>query len=314
VATDDAHRAIMAAADRIAAGGESEPVPARDPVNQPMIRHWTDALGDHNPVYTDEALAAGSVHGGVVAPPAMLQVWTMPGLARDLPGGASPLSEMLDVLDVYGFTSVIATNADQTYQRYLRPGELASTTVRLDSVRGPKRTAMGEGYFVTARLGWFVGAEPIGEMLFRVLKFRPPAPPEAVRPAAEPYPLRPAISQDTAFFWDGLVVGELRIQHCPGCGALRHPPGPFCPRCQHAEPDYQVAAGHGEIYSYVVHHHPPVPGRRAPFVVAVVALPEGVRMIGNVLADPADVRIGAPVEVEFERIDDDLVLPSWRLR
>ena len=138
-----------------------------------------------------------------------------------------------------------------------------------------------------------------------------PAPPEQT---AEPYPLRPEISQDTAFFWAGLAAGELRIQHCPGCGALRHPPGPFCPRCQHAEPDYRVAAGQGEIYSYVVHHHPPVPGKRAPFVVAVVALPEGVRMIGNVLADPGEVRIGAPVEIVFERVDADLVLPSWRLR
>jgi hypothetical protein len=75
-----------------------------------------------------------------------------------------------------------------------------------------------------------------------------------------------------------------------------------------------VAAGRGEVYSYVVHHHPPVPGRTAPFVVAVVALEEGVRMIGNVLADPAGVRVGVPVRVEFERVDDDLVLPSWRLR
>ncbi len=64
----------------------------------------------------------------------------------------------------------------------------------------------------------------------------------------------------------------------------------------------------------MVHHHPPVPGKRAPYVVAVVALPEGVRMIGNVLAEPGQVRIGAAVEIAFERVDDDLVLPSWRLR
>jgi uncharacterized protein len=262
-------------------------------------------------------------------------VWNMPGLRRDLAGGPGPLSEILDVLDEYGYTSVIATNADQSYARYLRPGELVSTTVRLESVRGPKRTAMGEGYFVTARLGWLVGEEPVGEMLFRLLKFRPSAPsagPAAAAPAAgapvsdasapadqpapvaEPYPLRPTISQDTAFFWAGLAAGELRIQRCDGCGALRHPPGPFCPRCRHPEQGYVLAAGHGEIYSYVVHHHPPVPGKRAPYVVAVVALPEGVRMIGNVLAEPGQVRIGAAVQIAFERVDEDLVLPSWRLR
>jgi uncharacterized protein len=295
-------------AERLIAQGENEPVTARDPVNQAMIRHWTDAMGDRNPVYTDPAAAHQSVHGGLVAPPAMHQVWTMPGLHRT---GLSPtpFSTMLDVLDAHGYTSVIATNTEQTYHRYLRLGELVSTSVRLESVRGPKRTAMGEGYFVTARFTWRVGAEPVGEMLFRVLKFKPQPRPE---PRA-PYPLQPLVSPDTAYFWDGLRAGELRIQQCGGCGALRHPPGPLCPRCHSADRQHVVARGAGEVYSYVVHHHPPVPGRTAPFVVAVVELPEGVRVVGNVLCDPGDVRIGAAVRVEFERVDDDLVLPSWRL-
>lgn len=300
--------AIAAEADRIAATGESEPAAARYPVNEAMIRHWTDAMGDRNPVYSDPAVAA-SVHGGPVAPPAMHQVWTMPGLHRP-PELTSPFSEMLAVLDRYGYTSVIATNSDQTYGRYLRLGEVVTTSVRLDGVRGPKRTGMGEGYFVTARFTWRVGAETVGEMLFRVLKFRPP---ERAAPAT-PYPLKPMISQDTAFFWDGLRAGELRIQRCGGCGALRHPPGPMCPRCQSLDLGHVVAGGGGEVYSYVVHHHPPVPGKDAPFVVAVVALDEGVRMVGNILGEPDAVQVGARVHVEFERVDDDLVLPSWRLR
>jgi len=310
---DTAAGEITAAAARIIAAGESAPVAARGPVNEAMIRHWTDAMGDRNPVYTDAVAAAASVHGGIVAPPAMLQVWTMPGLDRTK-AGTSPLGDMLAILDAHGYTSVIATNSEQTYHRYLRPGEELTITARLDSVRGPKRTGMGEGYFVTSRMTWRVSAEPVGEMLFRVLKFRPPAPEPAPPPeATEPYPLRPVISADTAFFWDGLGEGELRIQRCGGCGALRHPPGPLCPRCHSTDRGHVRARGDGEIYSYVVHHHPPVPGKTAPFVVAVVALPEGVRMVGNVLADPADVWIGAAVEVVFERVDDDLVLPSWRL-
>ena len=72
--------AIRAAAARIAAAGASSPRAAPDPVNLPMIRHWTQAIGDANPVYTDAAAAARSVHGALVAPPAMAQVWTMPGL------------------------------------------------------------------------------------------------------------------------------------------------------------------------------------------------------------------------------------------
>ena len=53
------------------------PSVAPDPVNVPMIRHWVDALDDRNPVYLDEEIAANSRFGGIVAPPAMLQVWSM---------------------------------------------------------------------------------------------------------------------------------------------------------------------------------------------------------------------------------------------
>jgi uncharacterized protein len=125
--------------------------------------------------------------------------------------------------------------------------------------------------------------------------------------------LRPAVSPDTAFFWDGTAAGELRIQRCGDCGALRHPPGPMCPACGGARPGYLVAAGTGEVYSYVVQHHPPVPGKQLPLVVALVQLPEGVRMTGELLGvDRERVRVGLPVRVEFVRVDDALTLPAWR--
>ena len=56
------------------------PRPGPDVVNEAMIRHWCDAIGDTNPVYTDPAAAAESVHGGIVAPPTMLQAWVMSGV------------------------------------------------------------------------------------------------------------------------------------------------------------------------------------------------------------------------------------------
>ncbi len=302
--------AIRAAAARIAAAGESRPRPARDPVNLPMIRNWAEAIGDANPVYTDAEAAARSVHGGLVAPPAMAQVWTMRGLH---PGADDddPLGRMSAVLDEAGFTSVVATNCEQEYHRYLRHGEQVTVRARLERVSGPKRTALGEGWFVTTRSTWYAGTEPVASMLFRILKFRPPAP--APAPPAAPDVLRPAVSPDTAFFWDGTAAGELRIQRCGGCGALRHPPGPMCPACGAARPGYVVAAGTGEVYSYVVQHHPPVPGKQLPIVVALVALPEGVRMVGELLGvRPDRVRVGLPVRVEFVRIDQELTLPAWR--
>jgi uncharacterized OB-fold protein len=321
-ATDETD-AIRAAADRVAAAGQSSPRPGRDPVNLAMIRNWIEAIGDASPVYTDAEFAADSVHGSLVAPPGMIQVWTMPGLH---PGraGDDPLGQMSQVLEAAGYTSVVATNCDQAYHRYLRLGEPVSVRASLVSVTGPKRTALGEGWFVTTRSTWYVGDEAVATMDFRILRFRPPA-----ARAASPVPvMRPLVSPDTRFFWAGTAAGELRIQRCEGCGALRHPPGPMCPQCGSAQggsaqagsaragsagPGYVVAAGTGEVYSYVVHHHPPVPGKQLPIVVALVQLPEGVRMVGELLgARPDQVRVGLPVDVELVRVDDELTLPAWR--
>jgi uncharacterized protein len=302
--------AITQAAARIAARGESRPRPARDPVNLPMIRNWAEAIGDANPVYTDAGAAGRSVHGGLVAPPAMAQVWTMRGLHPQA-GDDDPLGLMSEVLDEAGYTSVVATNCEQEYHRYLRHGEQVSVRSRLDGVTGPKRTSLGEGWFVTTVSTWYVGTEPVATMMFRILKFRPPAPSAPPPPVSDV--LRPVVSRDTAFFWDGTAAGELRIQRCGGCGALRHPPGPVCPGCGAARPEYVVAAGTGEVYSYVVQHHPPVPGRQLPIVVALVQLTEGVRMVGELLgAGPERVRIGLPVRAAFVRVDDTLTLPAWR--
>lgn len=163
---EDVHARIMAEAERIAATGETAPRPGRDPVNQPMINNWVEAIGDTNPRYlTGEA------------PPAMAQVWTMGGLhPRRDPG--DPLHAMMTVLTDAGFTGVLGTNCEQTYARALRVGEEVTVTTRLESVVGPKQTGVGVGYFVTTRNAWRVvhpegRSEQVATMLFRVLKFVP---------------------------------------------------------------------------------------------------------------------------------------------
>jgi len=309
---------IQAAAARIAAAGDSAPRAARDPVNLPMIRNWLEAVDPWTPVGPEPD----------TAPPAMIQAWTMPGL-HGTRTGDDPLGLINQVLDEAGYTSVVATNCDQTYARYLKLGEQLTVRGRLLDVTGPKRTALGEGYFVTTRSSWFSADELVATMDFRVLKFQPrtsPAGPETttttnpttttnLTTTANPTsPMRPLVTLDTAFFWAGTALGELRIQRCPACGALRHPPGPMCPACgTPGDGGYVVAAGTGEVFSYVVHHHPPVPGKKLPMVVALVQLPEGVRMVGEMPGVAPDrVRIGLPVQVAFTRVDDDLVLPTWR--
>jgi len=290
--------AIGEAAARLVAAGDSRPRAARDPVNLPMIRNWTEALGGGDP-------------DPETAPPGMIQVWTMPGL-YGVRGDDDPLGQMSQVLDEAGYTSVVATDCDQTYHRYLKLGEQLSVRARLLDVAGPKRTALGEGWFVTTRSTWFSSGEPVATMDFRILKFRPAPSPAA--PASTETAMHPQVTPDTAFFWAGTAAGELRIQRCAACGALRHPPGPMCPACGiPSDGSYLVAAGTGEVFSYVVHHHPPVPGKRLPLVVALVQLPEGVRMVGEMPGVRPDlVRIGLPVRTTFARVDETLTLPAWR--
>jgi uncharacterized OB-fold protein len=300
------HNWIMSQAERLKATGETSPRLARDPVNQPQIHTWLEAIGDPNPVYRDTPEAA-RLHGGPVAPPAMSQVWTMYGLDPHRPAG-DLLHAMMQVMDEAGFTSVLGTNCDQTYDRYLRPGEQVSVTTLLESVVGPKKTGVGEGYFVTTKSVWRVGDEPVATMLFRVLKFKP-------QPRT---PMQPAVSQDSAFFWEGTAAGELRIQSCNACGLLRHPPGPMCPSCRATDRGYVVSPGRGRVYSYVTHHAPQVPGKQLPLLLAVVETDEGIRYIGEVRGAAGErleggVEIGSPVQVGFERIDDDLTLVVWRL-
>ncbi|MFI6043088.1 bifunctional MaoC family dehydratase N-terminal/OB-fold nucleic acid binding domain-containing protein [Nocardia sp. NPDC051321] len=301
--------AIVAEAERIKAVGDCTPRLARDPVNQPMINNWVEALGDTNPIYVDEVAAKAAGHPGIVAPPAMAQVWTMFGLNGVRPAD-DPMGEATELLDAAGYTSVVATDCQQTYHRYLNVGEQVSATSRLSEIRGPKRTALGEGWFVTFLTSWHVGDELVAEMLFRLLKFAPgtaaPAAPAGAR-------VKPLVSWDTEFFWAGTKAGELRIQKLPD-GSLRHPPIPALWKDKSEQTDYVVASGRGTVFSYVVHHAPKVPGRQLPFVVALVELAEGVRMLGELRGiDPAEVKVGLPVQVAFEKLDDEATLPVWEV-
>ncbi|WP_336087599.1 bifunctional MaoC family dehydratase N-terminal/OB-fold nucleic acid binding domain-containing protein [Nocardia sp. SSK8] len=301
---------------KLAAAGESAPRAGRDPVNQPMINNWVEAIGDTNPIYVDEAAAKAAGHPGIVAPPAMAQVWTMNGL-HGVRTADDPLGLATQLLDDAGFTSVVGTNCEQTYHRYLRPGEEVTVSSRLSEFKGPKRTGLGDGWFLTFTTTWSVGDEVVTEMLFRILKFAPgtAAPTTADAGAIETAPagrVGPVISRDTEFFWAGTELGELRIQRRPD-GTLQHPPVPALWQDKAEPTDYVVAAGTGTVFSFVVHHAPKVPGRELPFVVALVELDEGVRMLGELRGiDPAEVSIGAPVRAAFERLPDGTVLPYWR--
>ena len=250
------------AVEQVKSAGRSKPQVGRDPVNLPMIHHWVDAMGDKNPIYVDEAAARAAGHPGIVAPPAMIQVWTMRGLGG-VRADDDPLGRIITLFDDAGYVGVVATNCEQTYHRYLQPGEEVSVSAELTDVIGPKQTALGEGYFINQRITWQVGDEDVAAMNWRILKFRPKdrdqatAIPDDLDPDAL---MRPASSRDTQFFWDGVKAHELRIQRKPD-GSLQHPPLPAVWQDKSAPIDYVVASGKGTVFSFVVHHAPKVPGR-----------------------------------------------------
>jgi uncharacterized OB-fold protein/acyl dehydratase len=316
----DTDKAALAARLKEFEGREAgEPEVGPDPVNQPMIRHWVEAVGDENPVYTDPVAAEQSVHGEIVAPPVMLQAWVMRGVRPRPRGGGNARDELMQVLDDAGFSSVVATNCEQEYHRYLHLGDHVSTTTIIESVSDEKTTGLGVGHFVTTRVDYRTDdGELVATMRFRILKFKPGTGRTGRSEAAEetearPLRPRPALTQDNAFWFEGARQHRLLIQRCKQCGTLRHPPRPMCSECRSYEWDVVDASGRGTVYSFVVNHYPQVPAFDYPLAVGLIELEEGTRLVANVIGvDPGDIRVGMAVEVEWVDHDPELSLPAFR--
>lgn len=300
--------------DRLAAFVGQVVVPSRpgpDAVNLPMIRHWVHAMGDDNPIHLDEDAARATGRAGIVAPATMVQAFTMPTYVEKMSGTLrSGMSALFELLDEGGYTSVVATDSDYEFVRELALGDLVHVEEVVESISPEKATGLGAGRFITTvRTYRDANGETIATQRWRLLKFRPKAPaptPVARRP-------RPGVSKDTAFWWDAASERRLVIQRCTGCHELRHPPGPCCPHCGSFEWDTIDASGEGTVYSYVVGHHPQIPGFSYPLLVALVELAEGTRLVTNLIdVEPDDVEIGMPVRLDWLADGDDLLLPVFR--
>lgn len=310
-------------------GKEYGRVNSWDPVNSPMARQWCEMMGIDNPSYYDSGYGESSPHGRLTVPPAMLQVWCMEGLHINnyAPGSTKENPyEVLKMIESHGYPAVVAVNSELEFDRYLSVGESIYYTTRLQDVGDEKTTALGTGFFVTLIMTYFSekagGDEKVGELLFRVFKFKPAnagAPKKAEdKPAGIPKIMRPApgISDDTKFFWEGAKEGKLLIQRCKSCGTLRHPPGPSCPSCHSFEWDTLTSKGLGEIYSFVVMHYPEVPPFDYPNPIALIQLDEGTRIVGGLTdIDPKNIKIGMRVEVVFKVVETDqgdITLPLFK--
>ncbi|MET7302111.1 MaoC family dehydratase N-terminal domain-containing protein [Embleya sp. NPDC005575] len=204
--------------------GTGSVVRARHPVNAPMLDMWADALGDPNPVYRDAGAAAATGRAGIVAPPTMIQAWTMPRLpalaatlrqvpgyapylggeaANDAPppggrtngkGADNPAAAVHRLLTAHGYAARAATRCRQEYHREAAVGDHLTCESVLTAVSARKRTALGAGYFVTTRMTFRDRAEAdVATVDWTVLCFRTPenqptAAPDTLADAPQPTP------------------------------------------------------------------------------------------------------------------------------
>jgi uncharacterized protein len=124
---------------------------------------------------------------------------------------------------------------------------------------------------------------------------------------------RPATGADSAPFWEFARRGELRAQRCTGCGTLRLPPGPVCPRCWTDAHEWAALSGRGVVQSWVVFHRQYHAAFPVPYVVALVELDEGPRIESRLVgAEPAELRWRLPVELVWDEYDG-IAVPAFRI-
>jgi hypothetical protein len=127
------------------------------------------------------------------------------------------------------------------------------------------------------------------------------------------YP-KPLVDSDSKPFWDGLADKTLMIQQCQDCHKHIFYPRYLCPHCFSENITWKKASGRGEIYSYTVVHRAFGPyADETPYVVAIVELEEGVRMMTRIIGDREKIAIGKQVEVRFVQLEEDLILPYFEL-
>ena len=216
--------------------------------------------------------------------------------------GLSPKAARLDapptsifgaarLLDEAGYTSVVATNCDQDYVRYLAPGDQVTATTVIEAISEQKTDRARHRLLrhPRARATATSTASEVGAMCFRVLKFKPASAPQPRRRRRRAAPSRDAaapaaLTHDNRFCWEGVAQRELRIQRCNACGALRHPPRPDVPRLpRRLEWDRRSRGARDASTASSSLHHPQFPGFELPAPIALVELEEGTRIVSNLV-------------------------------
>jgi uncharacterized OB-fold protein len=126
----------------------------------------------------------------------------------------------------------------------------------------------------------------------------------------------PKATPESLAYWEGLKRHELMLPHCTDCAKAHFYPRVVCPHCGSRKLEWRRASGRGRLYSFVINHRPPRTMGSEPYIIAVVELDEGPRMMTNLMGvapDPALIRCDAAVQIQYEDVTPDVTLPRFRL-
>ncbi len=125
----------------------------------------------------------------------------------------------------------------------------------------------------------------------------------------------PEVTAELRPFFEASKQGQLVVQKCDSCGALRFPPRKLCANCLSRQSSWTPVSGEGEVYSFIIMHrvYHPAFATQVPYAVATIKLKEGARMLSNVIGiNPHEIKCGMPVRVSFEKLDEAVTLPMFR--
>jgi hypothetical protein len=150
-----------------------------NPVSRVQIWQWCSAMGDRNPLYLDDDYRGKAGFDRVVAPPAMMQMWSMRDVNMEYAPGSTdaPPYQVLDTLSENGFPGNVAVSYDITFHRLLLEDDRAHHYTTVVAISDLKRTALGEGYFVTERVEYLDQNDQLfAEALITYFQYKPAAP------------------------------------------------------------------------------------------------------------------------------------------
>lgn len=128
----------------------------------------------------------------------------------------------------------------------------------------------------------------------------------------------PVKQPESDFYWEKAQAHELWLRRCVDCGKAFFYPRDFCPGCGDRNVEWTQASGRGTLHTFAIVHRAPLPAFRdnVPFVVAMVDLEEGPRIPTNLVGvepDPANIKVGMAVQVDFADVTEEVTLPVFRL-